>query len=308
MSPNPHVQVRIDLGRIRANIAEIARRTHVPVIAVVKANAYGAGAEEVSRAIADLVDAFYVFDPAEALQYGLPQTGKRTIAMLCASDDPSDYISHRIHPVVWTTQRAAALRTARPVLSVDVGQKRFGCGPSQAADIIQSGDLHEALAHATRPEHVTILKKAVDGIANVTLHAAGSALLDDPHAWLDAVRPGLAIYHGAVRVSARLIDARNAQGPAGYTGFITERHGVIRCGYSNGLRPGPCLVNGQHRKLLEVGMQSAFVELGPGDKTGDQVILLGESLTESDIASAWESTPQEVLFRLADSGIRSYVK
>jgi alanine racemase len=308
MSPNPHVQVRVDLARIRRNVSDIAERTGVAVIAVVKADAYGLGAEQVARAIADLVDGFYVFDPAEALQYRLPESGRRTIAMLCSSDDPIDYAPHRIQPVIWDERRAVALRAAKPVLSVDVGQKRFGCDPAKAKSILKAGDLHEALAHATRPEHITILKNAVADVPGINLQAAGSALLNDPTAWLDAVRPGLAIYQNAARVSTRLIDARDATGPAGYGGFITPRHGLIRCGYSNGLRLGPCLVNGQRRNLLEVGMQSAFVELAPTDKTGDEVTLLGDGLTESDISTTWKCTPHEALFRLAGAGIRTYAK
>src|SRR5438309_1665458 len=130
MSPNPHVQVRVDLNRIRRSVEQIQRQTSVAVIAVVKADAYGLGAQRVAAAIADLVHGFYVFDPAEALAASLPQTGRRTIAMVCGSDDPKDYVPHRIQPVVWDKERAAALRSADPILSVDVGQKRFGCDPA----------------------------------------------------------------------------------------------------------------------------------------------------------------------------------
>lgn len=306
MNPNSHVQVRVDLARVRKNVSEIHKRAGVPVIAVVKADAYGTGAIQVTRMIADLVDGFYVFDPAEAVQYELAKTGRRTIAMLCSSKDSNDYISQRVQPVVWEVDSAKTLARARPVLSVDVGQRRYGCAPSIASEIVDAGGIEEAMAHATRLEHVAILKNCVP--RGVKLHAAGSALLGAPLAWLDAVRPGLAIYANAVRVSARLIDARDSSGPAGYGGFVTARHGLIRCGYSNGLRLGPCIVNGTRRKLLEVGMQSAFVELGPGDKIGDEVVLLGDGLNERDVASAWRCTPQEALFRLAGAGVREYVE
>jgi alanine racemase len=305
MSPNPHVHVQIDLKKIRGNIEELRRRTGRPVIAVVKADAYGLGATQVAPAIADLVDGFYVFDPAEAIQYGLPATGCRTIAMLCASNDPKDYLSHQIQPVVWDAERAKLLKSAKPILSVDVGQKRYGCEPKDAKAILQAGDIHEAMGHAIRLDQVAILRQAVGG-TGVKLHAAATALLDQPEAWLDAVRPGLALYRQAVRISATMIDVRDSTGPAGYSGFVTPRHGLIRCGYSNGLRRGPCLVNGQRRKILEVGMQSAFVELGPADSLGDEVILLGDGLTEDEVAAAWGSSPHEALFRLAGTGVREY--
>jgi len=77
---------------------------------------------------------------------------------------------------------------------------------------------------------------------------------DAAAAWLDAVRPGLALYRGAARISARLVDARDTRGPTGYSGFVssTGRHGVILAGYSNAVRPGPCTVNGVRREIETV--------------------------------------------------------
>jgi alanine racemase len=141
------------------------------------------------------------------------------------------------------------------------------------------------------------------------LHAAGTALLEEPDAWLDAVRPGLALYHDAVRVAAPLVEARDAAGPAGYGGFFpsTGRLGVIIGGYSDGMRAGAtCLVNGQRRLIPEVGMQSAFVELGAGDTVGDEVVLLGDGITVQDVATAWGTSPHEMLYRLSRIGDRVY--
>src|SRR5258706_14836 len=116
----------------------------------------------------------------------------------------------------------------------------------------------------------------------------------------------MGMYRGAARVSARLIEARDSRGPSGYSGFVTARHGVIRCGYSNGLRAGPCVVNGERRRVLEVGMQTAFVEIGPRDRVGDEVVLLGGGLSEAEVAAAWGCTAQEALFRLCSAGVREY--
>lgn len=299
----------IDLDRVRENAESIARATRVPLIAVVKADAYGLGAARVAGAIADLVEAFYVFDAAEAVRHGLAATGKPTIALLGKSRDPADYVSHRIRPAVWTVERALALRAADPILAVDAGQQRFGCPLGSVESILQTGAVDEAFTHATVAAQARRLEDALRGRVS-KLHAAGSALLDEPGAWLDAVRPGLALYRGAARVTARLAEARDATGPAGYTGFTTPagRHGVIVAGYSDGLRPGgPCLVNGQPHRLPEVGMQSAFVELGTGDRAGDEVVLLGDGLTEEHVASAWGTSPHEVLVRLCGLGARSYL-
>src|SRR5258706_1371769 len=86
MPVSASVTVGIDLGRIRRNVAEIARRAGVGVIAVVKADGYGLGGRRVAEAVADLVEGVYVFDAAEAGGYGLHRrTGERTVCLLGGS-------------------------------------------------------------------------------------------------------------------------------------------------------------------------------------------------------------------------------
>jgi alanine racemase len=301
--------VTIDLARVRANAEAIRARTGVPLIAVVKADAYGLGARRVVEAIHEVADAFYVFDAAEASLYSDVDTqGKFTLAMLGASDDVSDYVGRRIRPCVWSVGRAKRLGRARPVLSLDTGQRRLGCSPEVAREIVATGVCEEAMTHATTVGQARMLREALGGRV-ARLHAAGTALLEHPEAWLDATRPGLALYVGAVRVASRLIEVRDVTGPAGYSGFTssTGRLGVIRGGYCDGVRPGGVVsVNGERRAVPEVGMQSAFVELGPNDKAGDEVVLLGDGITEQDVAAAWGTTPHEALVRLAGMGERVY--
>ena len=49
-------------------------------------------------------------------------------------------------------------------------------------------------------------------------------------------------------------------------------------------------------------MQSAFVELGPNDRVGDEVVLLGDGISEEDVAEAWGCGRQEALVRLCSGG------
>lgn len=305
------VTVSIDLSRIRRNAESILRATGVPLIAVVKADAYGLGASEVAGAIGDLVDAFYVFDAAEAVRARLWEiAGRRIIALNADWNDPNEFLSRHIQPVVWTRQRATALRPAHPVLSIDTGQQRFACPASDAPSVCDAGDCGEIMTHAITLSQVHQFAKLVQDLGDrmLFLHVAGSALLDESRAWFNAVRPGLALYQGAVRVCAPLVDVRDSTGPAGYSGFISPRFGVILAGYSNGVRLGPCRLNGQGRRVLEVGMQSAFVEAGRDDKTGDEVELLADApgIELADVAGAWGSSQQEVLVRLCAAGTRDY--
>jgi alanine racemase len=302
-----HVQVTVDLRRIRENVASTALRTGVDVIAVVKSDAYGLGARRVAEAIGDLVSEFCVFSVAEARAASLWEVAQKP-AMALGPEigiGALELAEAHVRPAVWTADEARRLRDAKPLLSVDTGMRRFACSPAQIDAVIAAGGIDEAFTHATRIEHVRLLKSLLGG-QGLRLHAAASALLDDPQAYLNAVRPGMALYRGAVRVSTRLVELHDGGVPAGYGGFVADHFGVILCGYSHGLRRGPCLVNGARRSILEVGMQSAFVEVGSKDRNLEEVVLLGDGLAEAEIARAWGSSEQQVLVALAGAGIRVY--
>jgi alanine racemase len=304
--------VRIDLSRVRNAGQAIAHRTGVPVIAVVKADAYGLGAREVVTALREVpgVAGFYCFSLREAVDAGTWKSGKPTICLIgFERETASEYREYHARPAVWDAQRAHDLRAARPVLCVDTGMQRFACPRDRIDEVIAAGACDEAFTHAVALEQAKRLSDWCVG-RGLRLHAAGSALLDQPDAWLDFVRPGLALYHDAVRVSARLVEARDSAGPAGYTGFAspTGRHGVIIGGYAHRLRAGaPCRINGEPRTIVECGMQTSFVEIGKNDREGDEVVLLGDGITPEQVAAAWSVSTPQALMSLALCGRREYV-
>jgi alanine racemase len=302
-----HVQVTVDLGRIQSNAANIRRRTGVDLIAVVKSDAYGLGAQPVAKAIADLVAGFCVFSLEEARRASLWETtGKPVMTLGPATHiQPDEFIAARVRPAVWTADEARRLRPAKPLLCVDTGMRRFACPRNQIDSVIAAGAIDEAFTHAIRLPQAQDLASLLAG-RGLRLHAAASALLDQPLAYLDAVRPGIALYRGAVRVSTPIVELHEGRSPAGYTGFITDRFGVILCGYSQGLGRGPCLVAGARRQVLEVGMQTALIEIGPNDKVGDELILLGDGLTEAELAAARGVSEQQALLFMAGAGTRTY--
>ncbi len=309
MIRSSHVAVRVDLSRVRRNAQAILQATGVPLIAVVKADAYGLGARQVSRAIADLVESFYVFDLQEAQAYDLAQTARRTIALLVQAKDADACKALRVQPAVWNEASASALLSARPILSIDTGQQRFGVPVHETSTIdriLAAGRIEEAFTHATTIAQVQAFERAVAD-RSLKRHAAGSGLLEDQSSHLDAVRPGIALYRGAVNVTSPLVEVHETRGPAGYSGFTARRHGIILAGYSNGLRVGPCRINGRASRILEVGMQSAFVECTEADAVGGDVTLLGDGLDEMAVAQAWQTSPQEALFRLSGLGERTYI-
>lgn len=305
---NPHLKLEIDLGTVRHNVEAITKTAGVPVLPVVKADAYGLGMEAICETIADLAAGFCVFQAREAIAVNLAgRTGKRVLALgPPESSDPSDYIAHGITPTVCNPQQARQLRRAHPALCVDTGMQRFSCPPVDCREAIIAGNCHETFTHATQLSHVEKLKDVTCGF-DLLRHAAASSLLHDAGAVLDAVRPGLAMYRNAVGVSSRIVEIHNSGSPAGYSGFTAQRHGIILAGYSHGLRKGPCLINGRKSRLLEVGMQSAFVELDPGDHVGDSVVLLSKDLTEIAISLCWNCSPHEVLTSMSSAATRRYI-
>ncbi len=307
---SPHLKVVIDLSRIRRNAEEIKARTHVELWATIKADAYGLGAAQVAGALAGAVDGFCIFALHEAWAIELfTITGKEAIALGPPEEmDSAVWIEARVRPAVSTAGQARQLLAARPILCVDTGMQRFACPAEQIESVLSAGQIDQAFTHAIRVDQARALKALLGG-RNIKLHAAASALLDHPEARLDAVRPGLALYLGAVRATARLVEARDSAGPVGYGQWPspTGRHGIILAGYSNGLRPGPVMVNGRRQKLIEVGMQTAYVTLAASDNAGDEVVLLGGGITEAEVGFAWGTTPHQAIMQIARHGVREYI-
>src|SRR5205814_7594624 len=114
-----------------------------------------------------------------------------------------------LRPAVSTVEQATALRKADPILCVDAGMQRFACPASEIDRVIAAGGCREAFAHAPTMEHVKKFKEVIAG-RKLRLHAAASSLLDEKDAWLDAVRPGFALYHDAIQVTTKLVEVHES--------------------------------------------------------------------------------------------------
>src|SRR5690348_4289054 len=140
MVPSPHVSVRIDLAQVRRNVTTIREKTGVPVIAVVKADAYGLGIDRIVPAISDLIEGWCVFSLIEAARAQLAKTGKDSLMLGPSNgEDVSELISQRVRPAVWDVERASRYRAARPILSIDTGMQRFATPPAQIDSVLNAG-------------------------------------------------------------------------------------------------------------------------------------------------------------------------
>jgi alanine racemase len=298
--PDP-IDITIDLDRIRANAVAIKRQTGTPLIAVVKADAYGLGAKAVVNALDGVADEFACFSLDEAREIRRPG-----LVLGPLSGPAADHAALKIRPAVSSLAEARRVGRIPSALNVDTGMQWLGCTPDEVGPILRTCNIVEAYTHtltlAGVRKLITLCRNRVP-----RLHAAATRLLKQPAAWLDAVRPGLALYRGALTVSTRLAVVRDLDGPAGYHHVRARRVGVILCGYARGFLPGIVQVNGRRRRVLEVGMNTSLVEIGPRDSVGDPVVLLDRGLTEATVARTVGRPPQEVLCRYARLGPRRYV-
>ena len=133
---------------------QVRALVNVPILAVVKADAYGLGAEKVVEALAEMVDRFCVFDLKEAIDAQIHRrTGKQTLALgPPASMNPNDWHAAGVTPAISNLEQAVLLRPVRPALCVDTGMQRFSCPPDKISAVFGAGDCSEAFTHGTRVE------------------------------------------------------------------------------------------------------------------------------------------------------------
>src|SRR5688572_18837115 len=208
---NQHVDVRIDLPMIRGAAEAIRKKTGVEVLAVIKADGCGLGGREVAEAVAEVVGGYCFFSLKEAVAAKLDPKWRKPAILLGppGSMVAGDYLALGVRPAVSNVEQATALRKATPLICIDAGMQRFGCPAEDVERVIAAGGITEALAHAPGMEQVRRLKEIASGKV-ARIHAAASSLLDEREAWLDAVRPGIALYREAVRVAARLVEVHES--------------------------------------------------------------------------------------------------
>lgn len=213
--------LEIDAAKLRRNVEEIRRRAGRPILAVIKNNGYGCGVANVARVLDPLtaVAGFAVVKLHEAMTLRDAGIAKPILLMgPFGAREVYDVAARRIMPMVYTPigddlDRAAA-RLRRPIpiqICVDTGIGRVGVPHRQAAPLIRDLASRRSIEIAGMmmtftedpdfdPEQLrrfdtlaTELQSA--GVKPGRRHAASSfGLFQHPEAFLDMVRPGMALY------------------------------------------------------------------------------------------------------------------
>lgn len=365
----------VSLPTLRQNFRAIASRVApATVCAVVKAHAYGHGAVDCARALErEGAKWFGVTSTDEGL--ALRDGGIHGNILLMTGfwrGDEELVIENQLTPAVWQREHIERLEQAaqrlrkEPVrvhLKVDTGMARLGASLEElpqllgvlravkhvrveglfshlaSAEVVDSSQVDEQM---TRFERVVELAKK-NGIVPAYLHIANtSAIATRPKAWMNFVRPGIALYGyqlPSVRegesfdlpvrpvlswktriFSLRDVEAGQAIGySAAYVAKAPARIAAIPVGYADGLSRklssrGRVIVNDRYAPIVgNVSMDITLVDVTgiPGAEIGAEVIVLGQSahcsVTAADHARLADTIPYEILCNISKRVPRNYV-
>jgi alanine racemase len=305
--------VTVDLGAIRRN-AETLRRAAggAELWAVVKADGYGHGALEVSRAaLAGGASALAVATLAEAL----PLRAAFREARLLVMGPVEDVAAAREARLELVAVGDEVPEDVPVHLKLDTGMGRWGLAelPAPTRDVV--GVLSHLASAESDPDftmaQIERFRGATAPLAGrLTRHLANSAgTLRYPEAHLDAVRCGIALYgispfgrdpaadglEPALRWESYVALVKRLQ-PGESTGYgrryVAEREtwiGIVPVGYADGFRRDltgtQVVVEGKPTPVVgTVSMDAIAVELGRRLPTGTAVTLVGEGVTIEDHA------------------------
>lgn len=205
----------IDLERLRENFLRLrSRAPGARFLAVVKADAYGHGALEVARALAE-ADGFGVARLEEGI--ALREGGiERPIVVFCGPASPEQlphFVHYRLTPVLhlpWQCELACRTSGLEGVwLKLETGMHRLGLEPGPFLEFYprlarRFGEervvLMTHLACADSPGHpLTSLQlerffQLTSGLPSPRSFASSASLLLGLHQGSDWIRPGLALY------------------------------------------------------------------------------------------------------------------
>lgn len=213
--------VEVQTRHLRANAAAVHKLTRVPILAVIKNNGYGAGVVHVARALEDAahIRGFAVVKLQEAIALRDAGIRKPVLLMGPAGGDEVLEIARRdvdlmVYTPIGDALERAAAQHGRPIrvhVCVDTGLGRVGVPHGRAFDFVR--DLARVRGVAIDGLMMTFTEDAsfdreqlqrfkslvsrLDSarVATGVKHAASSyTLFQHTDAFLDAVRPGMALY------------------------------------------------------------------------------------------------------------------
>ena len=213
------VYAEVDISAIRHNLQTIKRKIGKKLLVVIKANAYGHGAQKVAQCTCDLADYFAVATIEEAIT--LREDGIRTPILILGYVSPEyypDLVKYDIEQTVFDYESAVELARVggKAHIAIDTGMGRIGFIPNdESAEIVEKIynlegiHIQGVFTHFSTAdeEDKTFTKKQFElfsdfvkkledkGVHIPIKHVSNSAaIIDMPHYSLDMVRSGIITY------------------------------------------------------------------------------------------------------------------
>ena len=257
----------INLLNIRKNALKIkSLSVGAKFFAVVKADAYGHGAEEVSRCVEDIADGFCVAIIEEGIALRVAGI-RKPVLVFTPPLDSYDVLRAKAYSLTLTVNSADTARLSSGVpchIKVNTGMNRAGCNPSELCGILNILDrrnisgvyshLYAACDKSASERQFKIFSECAAKVkeyapeATAHVSASGGLLLGGKYI-CDAVRCGILLYgyvpegfcnigfKPAMKVFARKVqDTAFIGGGIGYNA-ADKNYGVLslyRCGYADG--------------------------------------------------------------------------
>lgn len=268
------LEAEIDLDILSENLKRIKDfvKNKSKIIAVVKADAYGHGAQKVSFEIQKDVDYLAVAFFEEAVI--LREAGINSEILVLFDREVEGVFKYSLVPVVFSLDQAKALSAQAvkrgkilPIhIKVETGMGRVGIYSNQSETIKKIANLPNlkiegVMSHLSHTEDEAWTNEQIDRLKNIKeelnrfginpiFHISASSGIYYPNALFDAIRPGIMLYgyssnnivsvRPCMRVKTKILDIRRL--PKGFPisygrTFITKREsliGVIPIGYADG--------------------------------------------------------------------------
>ncbi len=335
----------ISLTRLEHNHAVISRLVGGrPIIAVVKADAYGHGIEAVApRLVACGVRTFGVADLGEArLLRRHAEDAEIIVFGGCDEVDAPEFRALRLTASLYREDR---IPEGLPLeIKIETGMGRLGIRPERLRPLLEQLEGRVSGVYSTLPcadcdleftrEQIARFREATDGLS-VRRHLANSAALSIPEARFDAVRPGLALYGIANcpalsglkpllcwKSAVMAVNEHPPGAPIGYgASYRTSRAsriGILGIGYADGYRralsnrgqvlteAGPAPVVGRISMDLTAIDLTDLPSVGPGS----QVVLLDSEpdspVSAAALAESLGTIPYEILTTIGSRVERVY--
>jgi alanine racemase len=325
----------LDLGAIRRNAATLLRAAgRAELWAVVKADGYGHGAADVSRAaLAGGASALCVATIPEALQLRSSFHDPRILVMGPVGDGDLRAAREAALELVAVDGRVPE---GIPVhLKLDTGMGRWALAelPARTRDVV--GVMSHLASSESDPaftrEQIERFRDATRDLADLTCHIANSAAtLRVPESAFDAVRCGIALYgispfgsdpatdglEPALRWESSLALVKQLL-PGQSTGygrrFVADTPtwiGIVPVGYADGFRRDmtgtEVLVEGDRCRVVgTISMDALAVELDRELPRGTPVTLVGDGILIEDHARIADTIGYEIATGLATSPERA---